>query len=110
MNIKKILIGEPMPDKNDPKYKERYESEVAAGKTFAEKGRLNWAIIRIQQWANNHRVSFLVIVFGIVLGCFAMNIYNMVRYYNASKEQKRKTAVERVDEALKQQRESHKNQ
>lgn len=25
MSLKKIIIGEPMPDKNDPKYKERYE-------------------------------------------------------------------------------------
>lgn len=31
-NLKRIIIGEPMPDKNDPKYKERYEREVAAGK------------------------------------------------------------------------------
>lgn len=110
MNIKKILTGEPMPDKNDPKYKERYESEVKAGKTFAEKTGLNWTMMRIQSWANNHRVVFLVIVFGIVIGCFAVNIYNLVRYYNASKIQKRMTAVEQVDAALKQQRESHKNQ
>ena len=26
-----MLVGEEMPDKNDPKYKERYEKEVAAG-------------------------------------------------------------------------------
>lgn len=37
MSLKKIIIGEPMPDKNDPKYKERYEREVEAGRKFAEK-------------------------------------------------------------------------
>lgn len=26
-----MLVGEDMPDKNDPKYKKRYEKEVAAG-------------------------------------------------------------------------------
>ena len=32
MGLKKIIMGEPMPNKNDPKYKERYEREVEAGK------------------------------------------------------------------------------
>lgn len=34
MNIKgfrRMLFGEKMPDKNDPKYKERYERDVDAG-------------------------------------------------------------------------------
>ena len=31
MNIKQIIIGEKMPDKNDPKYKELHESSVEAG-------------------------------------------------------------------------------
>lgn len=31
MGWKKMIFGEKMPDKNDPKYKERYEKEVAAG-------------------------------------------------------------------------------
>ena len=30
-----MLVGEEMPDKNDPKYKGRYEKEVAAGRKFA---------------------------------------------------------------------------
>lgn len=34
----------------------------------------------------------------------------MIRYYNASKEQKRHTAVERVEKALQEQRNSHKAQ
>ena len=28
--FKKMLFGEKMPDKQDPKYKERYERDVAA--------------------------------------------------------------------------------
>ena len=27
--IRRMLVGEDMPDKNDPKYKKRYEKEVA---------------------------------------------------------------------------------
>ena len=36
MNIKRMIFGEKMPDKDDPKYKERYEREVKAGRKFAE--------------------------------------------------------------------------
>lgn len=101
MGFKKFIIGEPMPDKNDPKYKERYEREVEAGKQFADKSGLNWLVMKIQVLANRHRIGFLVTVFGIVIGCFAVNIFNMVRSYNASKEH-RTTAVEQVDSALHQ--------
>ncbi len=30
MGWKKLIMGEKMPDKNDPRYKERYEKEVSA--------------------------------------------------------------------------------
>lgn len=99
MGIKKIIMGEPMPDKNDPKYKERYEREVEAGKKFAGKFGLNWIAMKIQIWANSHRVGFLATVFGIVIGCFIINIIGMVRSYNSSKKH-RSTAVEQVDSAL----------
>ena len=38
MNIKgfrRMLLGEKMPDKNDPQYKERYEREVNAGRKLS---------------------------------------------------------------------------
>lgn len=57
MSLKKIIIGEPMPDKNDPKYKERYEREVEAGRKFAEKIKLPWLFGKIQLWANDNRKS-----------------------------------------------------
>ena len=36
-----MLVGEDMPDKNDPKYKKRYEKEVAAGRKFAKTARID---------------------------------------------------------------------
>lgn len=101
MGFKKFIIGEPMPDKNDPKYQERYRREVEAGQQFADKIGLNWLATKIQVLANRHRVGFLVTVFGIVIGCFAINIISMVRSYNAAKTH-RSTAVEQVDSALHQ--------
>ena len=110
MDIKKVLMGEKMPDKNDPQYREQYEREVRAGQKFAEKTKLNILFLKIQEWANDHRKAFLGIVFGLVISLFAWNVSNMIRYYNASKEQKRHTAVERVEKALQEQRNSHKAQ
>ena len=50
-----MIMGEPMPDKNDPKYKDRYEREVEAGRQFADKTGMNWLAMKIQIWANGHR-------------------------------------------------------
>ena len=41
MGWKKLFVGEKMPDKNDPKYKQRYESEVNAGRKFARMMKLD---------------------------------------------------------------------
>lgn len=105
MDIKKILAGEKMPDKNDPRYKEQYEREVEAGRKFANKTKLTLLVMKIQSWANVHRVGFLVIVFGFVISLFALNIINMIRYYKTSQNVPHRTAVEQVDQALRQQRE-----
>ena len=35
MGWKKMILGEQMPDKDDPKYRQRYEKEVNAGRKFA---------------------------------------------------------------------------
>ena len=43
MSWKKMIFGEKMPDKDDPKYKERYEREVAAGRKAARLLRLDKA-------------------------------------------------------------------
>lgn len=49
MGWKRLIVGEPMPDKNDPKYKERYEREVEAGKRFADKCGISWGAKRLQE-------------------------------------------------------------
>ena len=51
MNIKgfrRMLLGEKMPDRNDPKYKERYEREVNAGRRFAKATRIDKAAAKVQ--------------------------------------------------------------
>lgn len=77
MNIKRMIFGEKMPDKDDPKYKERYEREVKAGRKFAETLHIDKFAASIQRFADRHRTAFLVIVFGFVVGSFAWNIYRL---------------------------------
>lgn len=106
MGIMKMIKGEPMPDKDDPKYRERYEREVEAGKRFAEKSGINWLTVKVYQWANTHRVAFLAMVFGIVITLLCLNVYSMLSLFRGQRTGKKKTAVELVDQALM---EKHKN-
>lgn len=99
MGWKKMIIGEPMPDKNDPKYKERYEREVEAGRKFAQKSGISWLARNLQAWGQAHKMAFIIIVFGFVFMCFIVNVCRLVRVYNQGVPSKA-VAVERVDSAL----------
>ena len=84
MNIKgfrRMLFGEKMPDKNDPKYKDRYEREVSAGRKFAQATRIDKAAAKVQGFANAHRILFLVIVFGFAIGGFTWRRKCSIRCY-----------------------------
>lgn len=94
-----MLIGEKMPDKDDPKYKERYERDVRAGRKFARMCRIDKAAAKVQRFADLHKTLFLVIVFGFVGVSFSFNIYRMARAYHYQGEQC--TATERQDSLIK---------
>ena len=64
--LKKMIIGEKMPDKNDPKYQRQYEKDVEAGRRFARILKLDVLTGYIQIFAEKHRRLFLAIVFSIV--------------------------------------------
>jgi len=106
MGWKKFIVGEPMPDKDDPKYKERYEREVEAGRKFANTSGISWAAKQIQSWGQNHKVAFLAIVFGFVIICFFVNVFRMVNAYQQNGSQKA-VAVERLDSALNERLHPH---
>lgn len=106
MNIKgfrRILLGEKMPDKNDPQYKDRYEREVDAGKRFAKATRIDKAAAKVQSFARVHKVLFLVIVFGFVIGSFVFNIYRLTQAYRHG--QSGHTATEMQDSLLRKRHE-----
>lgn len=97
-SFKKMLFGEKMPDKDDPKYKERYMKEVNAGMKFARLTRLDKLAARVQNYANLHTKAFLVIVFGFVLFCFSMNIYRLIWVSSYKGNQER--AIDRQENVL----------
>ena len=96
---KKVIIGEKMPDKADPQYKERYEKEVEAGRRFARWTRIDLLAAKIQRWALGHQRTFLCIVFGVVIGCFIWNIIGIIRVVNAPSDTPR-TISERQEQLL----------
>ena len=51
-SFKKFILGEKMPDKDDPKYKDRYEKEVNAGMKFAKAAKIDKIAISVQSFAN----------------------------------------------------------
>ena len=103
MGIKKIILGEPMPDKNDPKYKQKYERDVEAGRKFANASGLGWLSGRITIFAKNHKEAFLFITFGTVILLFSLNIIGMVISYRARHSNQPAQSVQRVDSAMRRQ-------
>ena len=100
MGWKKFFLGEPMPDKDDPRYRERYEREVEAGRRFARFLRLDCVAAAVQRYASCHTSTFFCVLFGFVLLNFLFNISVMVRHYNAEPSHPRRPAVQRLDSAL----------
>ena len=98
-NWKKFIMGEKMPDKDDPQYKDKYEKDVDAGRRFAKWSKLDKVAARVQHFANNHTKAFLTIVFGFIFIIFAMNNSRMRSVW--SKNENAKSAVEQQDEMLR---------
>ena len=48
---KNIILGEKMPDKDDPKYREKYEKDVEAGRKFARVTRIDRLAGHVQIFA-----------------------------------------------------------
>lgn len=104
MGWKKLIMGEKMPDKNDPRYKERYEKEVSAGRKVAHFLKIDKAAAATQRFADRWPKLFLGIVFGIVIFCFVLNVYRLSQV--ATKANDYQTAVEKQESIYKERRQS----
>lgn len=102
MSWKKMILGEKMPDKDDPKYKKRYESDVAAGRKTARLLKIDKAAGGVQRFACKHPKLFLAIVFSVVVSCLASNIYRIVAVSRMQQVEQSVTATEKQEKLLKQ--------
>ena len=103
MGWKKMIFGGKMPDKDDPKYKDRYEREVTAGRKFAKATKLDRIAADVQGFANGHRKLFLAIVFGLVALSFGFNIVQMVRISHRQRAKKEQvTAIQHQEHLLQE--------
>lgn len=102
MGWKKLILGEKMPDRNDPKYKERYEREVGFGRKVARLLRIDKAAAATQNFANRWPRIFLGIVFGIVILCFCLNVWRLSQV--ARKANGYQTAVEQQEKRYQDKR------
>jgi len=99
MGFKKIILGEKVPDKNDPQYKERYEREVEAGKNFAQALHLDRLAARVQRFASKHTKLFLAIIFSFVLFSIGLSLYRMSQA--VTYRPRPSSAVQRQEQELK---------
>ncbi len=104
MGWKKLIIGEKMPDKNDPQYTGQYEKDVKAGRKFARMLRIDRAAASVQRFACLSPKLFLAIVFGIVISCFSLNTYRVVKICNRPKTEQTSTVVSQQEQLLKEKR------
>ena len=106
MNFKKIVFGDKIPDKEEPAYEKRYEHDFRSGSKFARMLKLDLLARHVQNFASNHRMLFLVLVFAFVLLSFGINLYRMstvVRYRHRSSsviELQEKEMKKRLDPTL----------
>lgn len=101
-NLRKMILGEKMPSKDDPKYREIYERDLEAGRQFAKRTRIDRLVGHVQKFADRHSGLFLGIVLAIVIGCFVINAYHFTKAYQLRKSQTEsaRTPEESIREAL----------
>ena len=86
MGWKRFFVGEPMPDKDDPKYAKIRERDMEAGAKFARAVGLTRVGKWIYEWGCAHKKLYLLIVFGIVILLFVLNTVRFVRVLSSGSE------------------------
>lgn len=77
--MKKIILGEKTPDRDDPAYQKQREKAENAGRRFASFFRIDKAFGFMQRVAGKYPRLFLAVIFGIVIFCFSLNTVRLVR-------------------------------
>lgn len=105
MNLKKILWGEPEPDRTDPKNLQKYQQQKQAGMDTARILHLDSMAARLQDFAYHHSRLFLGIVFAFVLMSVGTHVYRLTQALQHRRHAT--TAVEQQERLLPQDRVRH---
>lgn len=81
MGFKKMLLGDKEPDMSDPRVRERFERNKAAGEKFARRMRLDRLYSAMQGWCATHRRAYFSIVFTAVGFLFVLNVWRLASAY-----------------------------
>ena len=98
MEVKKMIFGEKIPDKDDPGYKEKHEKTVEAGKNFAKAVKLDKVAMKVQGFASGHPKLFLAFIFGFVLFSIGLSLYRMSTAVSC--KQQPSSAIKRQEKVL----------
>lgn len=98
MGWSKFFKGEPMPDRDDPKYQKMHQQAYSAGERFARATGITWLGRRITVFANGHKGLFLALVLGFAVCVFLLQTCRFVMYMTSDKDYV--PITERVDSAL----------
>lgn len=104
---KKFILGEKMPDRNDPKYQARHESAMSAGRKFADTVGISKMAGKLQALGEAHKSICVLTVLGIVALLFFIRVYQLVSAYSEYNESCRQTTIEKIDKALKNNQINH---
>ena len=98
MNLKKILFGEKVPDRDDPNYKKLREESEAAGRKVTQMTGMGKFVAKVQRIAENHQKVFLAIIFAY---CFFASLIAIQRVnYLWHNRPQQSSAVERQEREL----------
>lgn len=104
MGLRKIFFtSDPDPDKNDPKYKAQYESDVEMGRKAARLLRFDKAVYHIQRYAERHRQGFVIIVICLVTVLAAVSMSRLANATQFVNNRKGSTAVQMQEKLLEKQ-------
>lgn len=101
-NLRKMILGEKMPERDDPAYRERYERDVESGRRFCRRMRLDRLAGRVQCFASRHGTLFLAMVFTLIASCVALNVRRMAAVLHRQPAQQTQSVVERQEQMLQE--------
>ena len=91
-----MVFGEKMPDKDDPKYRARYEKDVEAGRKFCRATRLDRCAAGVQNFATRHSKVFFALIIAVIAACFVFSLNRMCGAWERRRETVTATEAQRT--------------